>query len=531
MHAGNPDTIELALDGRNLKPESLWRIAKTALDPRTTWAIDFSADATERMQASAETVAKLVRSGRSAYGINTGFGHFAERRIPAYQLERLQSNLIRSHGCGVGQEVARDLVLALWLLRLSTLSRGFSGIRPRILGFFLALLRAGVLGCVPSRGSVGASGDLCPSAHAVLPILGEGICTRPNARREGFDRLPAAEILADLGLEPLPLGPKEGLALINGTQYTTALALKAWYEGRQLLNIANLAAAMSMEAMGAQSVLEEAVLRTHHPQTLAVGREMAAWLEGKSKGIAEDMRFLQAPYCLRCAPQVHGAVLLAIETGEATLTAELDAIGDNPLIFADGNAGEVDSCGNFHATYPARVSDSLATALTTLGSMSERRITMAMDERIALFPDRRRRAQQRPHDGASRGGQPRGRMPQPMHAGQHRFHSHQLQSGKPRADGSCCGAQGVASRRQVRNILAIELLAAAQALDLRRDFVMPPRLAAIHRKIRKQVPPLHEDRVLAPDLAAIHRMLEDPSFLDCKPAVPIPLQSFNGSCP
>lgn len=251
----------------------------------------------------AELVVKMSTADELIYGVNTGFGHFAERRIPPDQLQQLQINLIRSHACGVGEEISRDIVLALWLLRLHTISHGLSGIRPETVEFFLRLLSAGILGCVPSRGSVGASGDLAPSAHAVMIVLGEGFCTRPLITGEGFEHVRAELALAQLGLKPMPLGPKEGLVLINGTQYTTALAIKAWYQAKQLLQAANLAAAMSMEAMGgALSILDEKVLTTHHPQTLAVGREMADWLAGSaySQGARMENRFIQAPYCLRC---------------------------------------------------------------------------------------------------------------------------------------------------------------------------------------------------------------------------------------
>lgn len=524
MHTPNPaQRISLTLDGANLSPRSLWTVARTALEPEATWAIGFSPEALERMDASAKAVTDMARSGQPAYGVNTGFGHFAEHRVPVHQLQRLQGNLIRSHACGVGEEVSRDIVLAMWLLRLNTLSRGYSGIRSETLGFFLRLLEAGILGCVPSRGSVGASGDLIPSAHAVLPILGEGFCTRP-AGGVGFERVSAAGVLAELDLQPMALGPKEGLALINGTQYTTALATKAWYETVRLLEVANLAAAMSMEAMGGTlSVLDGAVLETHHPETGAAGHAMAGWLEGGRHALdaAAELRFLQAPYCLRCAPQVHGAVLLAVESAEATLAAELDAVSDNPLIFSTADGGEAHSCGNFHGIYPARVSDSLATALTILGSISERRTNMAMDDRLSGLPCFL----------TKEGGLNSGLMMAQVAAASLVSECRSLcwpasvdsiPTNCDREDqvpmGPIAGLKALRIVERVGDILAIELLAAAQALDLRGDTVMPPRLKRVHGRIREKVPFLAEDRILAPDLAAIRQMIETGALIRCNGA-------------
>jgi len=514
-----PRTLPLALDGRPLDPQTLWTLAQTALDPAARWAIHFSPAALARMQASAGVVARMSRAGQPVYGVNTGFGHFAERRIPPGQLEQLQTNLIRSHACGVGEETSRDIVLAMWLLRLDTISRGHSGIRPATVEFFLRLLRAGVLGCVPSRGSVGASGDLAPSAHAVMIVLGEGFCTRPLAGGAGFERVHAAEALAQLGMKPLPLGAKEGLVLINGTQYTTALALKAWHEAKQLLKIANLAAVMNMEAMGATlSILDEAVLRTHHPQTLTVGQEMAAWLAGiaPARDAEAERRLVQAPYCLRCAPQVHGAVLLAIESAEATLAAEIGAVCDNPLVFPELNGGEIHSCGNFHAIYPARASDNLASALATVGAIAERRINMAMDERLSGLPPFLT------EHGGLNSGMMMAQVTAAALAGECRLLAlpasvETIPTNGDREDhvsmGPAAGLKALQIAGLVRQILAIELLVAAQAMDLRRPAVMPERLGKAHRLIRQVVPFLAQDRVLAGDMAVIGKLIDGDALL------------------
>ncbi len=425
---------------------------------------------------------------------------------------------IRSHACGVGEEVSRDIVLALWLLRMHTVSQGFSGIRPETMDFCVRLLNAGVLGCVPARGSVGASGDLAPSAHAVLPVLGEGFCTRPLAAGEGFERVPAGQALAQVNLKPLQLSAKEGLVLINGTQYTTALAVKVWYEAKHLLRVANLAAAMSMEATGgALSVLDEAVLQTHHPHTLAVGREMACWLAGSifDRGAESERRFIQAPYCLRCAPQVHGAVNLAIDSAETILKAEINAVSDNPLVFPDLNEGEIHSCGNFHGICPARVSDSLASALTSLASISERRINMAMDGRLSGLPDFLIAA------GGINSGLMMVHVTATALVGECKLlcmpaSVDSISTNCGREDhvsmGPAAGLKALKVVEHVRHILAIELLVVAQALDMRGTRPLPENLARMHRLIRRHVPFLAQDRSLSADIIALSNLINDEGF-------------------
>lgn len=512
-------TIHLTLGDRQLDPGTLWEIARTAMHSDACWEIAFSSEANERMRRSAELVASMSEGDALIYGVNTGFGHFAERRIPKNQLQQLQVNLIRSHACGVGEEVSRDIVLALWLLRMHTVSQGFSGIRRETVNFCIRLLNAGILGCVPARGSVGASGDLAPSAHAVLPLLGEGFCTRPLAEGEGFERVSAEQALAQLHLNPFQLSAKEGLVLINGTQYTTALAIKVWFEARHLLRVANLAAAMSMEATGgALSVLDDAVLQTHHPETLAVGREMAGWLVGSvyGRGAEAERRFIQAPYCLRCAPQVHGAVKLAIDMAESTLAAEISAICDNPLVFSDSNDGEIHSCGNFHGIYPARVSDSLASALTSLASISERRINMAMDGRLSGLPDFLIKA------GGINSGLMMVHVTATALVGECKLlcmpaSIDSIPTNCGREDhvsmGPAAGLKALKVIEYVRQILALELMVATQALDLRGTRPLPENLARIHRLIRQHVPLVVQDRSLSADIAALTNLIYDEPFV------------------
>lgn len=491
------------------KPVELWEIARQCADSTEKVHLNFSPAAWERIARSAEFVGQLLDNGnRAIYGLNTGFGHFAEQIIEHHHLLQLQHNLIVSHSCGVGPLVPREIVFAMWLLRLNTISHGRSGINPKTLQGILRLLNAGILGLVPSRGSVGASGDLTAAAHAALPLLGEGQCSRPTDDRRGFEIVDAARALADEGLTPLILGPKEGLSLINGTQFTTVLATKAFCEASKLLHVANLAAAMSMEAMGgAGSILKENVLSTHHPHTQRVGTEIANWLTDSQylHGARLEGRFMQAPYCLRCTPQVHGAVAAELDNIETTLCDEYEVISDNPLLFPE--TGEIYSCGNFHAIYPARSCDKLASALTTLGNISERRINMAMDDHLTGLP----------RFLVENGGLNSGMMITQVTAAALVSECKSLSfpasvdsipTNCDREDhvsmGPIAGHKALSIVDHVRQILAIELLVSTQALDLRlKQVPIPPMIRKIHSLIRSHVAFLKQDRVLANDIAII----------------------------
>jgi histidine ammonia-lyase len=402
--------------------------------------------------------------------------------------------------------------MAMWLLRLHTFAKGRSGIGLDTIGAVLKLLNAGVLGLVPSRGSVGASGDLAAAAHASLVLLGEGKCSRPGHNRSEFEIVDSSRALAELGLRPLSFRPKEGLSLINGGHFTAALATKAWYEAGKLLRTANLAAAMNMEAMGgAGAALEESILATHHPHTGLVGREMAHWLEGSQflHGAREDNRFFQAPYCLRCAPQVHGAVAAELDGVENTLRDDYEAISDNPLVFAETE--EIHSCGNFHAIYAARASDKLASAITTLGSISERMINMAMDERLSGLPGFLI------HNGGFNSGLMMVQVTAAALVSECKSlcfpaSVDSIPTNCDREDhvsmGPIAGHKALAVVEHVRNILAIELLVAAQALDLRGARVqMPPAIRRVHSRLREHVDFVERDRVLSPDIESINRLI------------------------
>jgi histidine ammonia-lyase len=516
-HSVTVETTTIVLDGQRLEPEQVQRWAAKALDPKAGVAIELTPGARDRIDKSAHFISKVAYGPTSVYGVNTGFGSFAETPVPPDRLGELQRNLIVSHAVGVGDELPRDLVLAMWLLRLNTMCQGRSGVRLATVERALTLLQHGILASVPSRGSVGASGDLAPSAHAVLPLLGEGSCSRPRRDGRGFERVSAATALADLGLVPSEFGPKEGLALINGTQLTTALAIRAWDRAVQVWHAANLSAAMLMQALGgAFSTLEEGVLATHHPATAVAGKEMAAWLVGGSDldGAAADKRFIQAPYSMRCAPQVHGAVWDELHRGGETVAQETRVVSDNPLVFAD--AERVVSAGNFHAIYPARVSDRISSAMATLGSISERRTNLAMDERLTGLP----------RFLVADGGLNSGMMMLQVTAAALVSEAKTLAvpasidsipTNCDREDhvsmGPLAGLKALQGIERVRDIVAIELIVAAQALDMGALGRMGPRLAEAHRRIRCVVPFLSHDRVMAGDISEVAALIESGALL------------------
>lgn len=494
----------------SLTPQTLWAAAQRCAVNGLPQEITIDESAWQRCERASQAVDGIVRTGRIVYGINTGFGRFAECAVDAEQLAELQRNLVLSHAAGVGDEAAREVVMAMWLLRLRTLLRGHSGVRPATVRQMIRILQAGVLGCVPVRGSVGASGDLAPGAHAALTMLGLGPCTYLDASGivQGGE---AGEVLAKLGLEPIMLAPKEGLSLINGTHLTTALAIQLWHITSRLLRTANLTTAIIMEATGGiGTVLESAVLRTHHRETERVGDDLRHWLaKSDSHHDARDSgRFSQAPYCLRCAPQVHGAVLRELRTTYETLHGEMDAIGDNPLLFPEEDL--VASCGNFHAIYPARVCDTLASALANLAVIAERRINMLMDSRLSGLP----------MFLVANGGLNSGFMM--AHVSAAALASEAKMNAMPasvdsiptncdREDHVSMGPHAALKALRVadlvQKVLAIELMTGMQALEMREGRDIPPLLLPIHERVRARVHFLERDAALSPLIAACEEML------------------------
>jgi histidine ammonia-lyase len=494
------ESYSLKLGARPLRLAELRRVfagpARVSIDPTAAAAV---------REAHAVTL-RLASGDAPAYGINTGFGLLARTRIPPAQRTLLQRNIILSHSAGVGPPLDDAIVRLTMVLKLSSLLQGFSGVSAELTQFLERLINAGLYPCVPAQGSVGASGDLAPLAHLSLAVLGLG-----NIRRHG-ELLPATEALAQEGLAPLNLGPKEGLALLNGTQVSTALALAGLFELEDVFAGAVVSGMLSLDALqGSDAPFDPRIhhLRGHSGQARVaqVYRELVV-----GSGIRESHREctrVQDPYSLRCQPQVMGACLDLITTQAGTLLTEANAVTDNPLIFPE--SGEVLSGGNFHAEPVAFAADILALACAEIGSLSERRIALLIDPNMSsglppfLAPD----------SGVNSGFM----MAQVTAAAlvaENRMLCHpasidSIPTSANQEDHVSMATHG--ARRLITmtgnalNIVAIELLAAAQGVDLRAPLKTSLALAAAHGALRQDVPFALSDRLLAPDIEAAARIV------------------------
>jgi histidine ammonia-lyase len=359
----NPGSVTLA------ELRAIWEGAPVQLAETGWTAID----------EAAASVGRILESGRTVYGVNTGFGILAQTRIPAERLAELQTNLILSHSVGLGDPLDPRIVRLVMILKVIGLARGHSGVRRELVERILALVAADALPVIPSQGSVGASGDLAPLAHMSAALLGEGDIIL------GGERLHASEALKYLDLEPLALGPKEGLALINGTQVSTAIALDVLFTAERLFGAALVAGALSVDALKGSAAPFDARLSAARgqPGQIDVARALRGLLAGSGITAShEDCGKVQDPYSFRCQPQVMGASLDLIRNAARTLEIEANAVSDNPLLFGD----EAISGGNFHAQPVAFAADILAIALCEIGSLSERRLAILVDPKLSGLP-------------------------------------------------------------------------------------------------------------------------------------------------
>jgi len=506
----------ITLNGENLTIKELYSFSQRALDPKAKYKIVIDESAHGRVKAAEDFLHKLAHSGDTVYGLNTGFGYFAKTRINEADIETLQHNIIRSHACGVGEELPRDLVMMLWLILLNSVCRGHRGLALAKLQSITKMLEAGILGCVPARGSVGASGDLAPTAHAVLATLGEGECSAPQGGQ--FVRMASEDALKAHKIAPLKLGPKEGLCLINGTQLTAAMAVKLWEEGTKLTQTANLAVAMIIEGLRASHhMTDEPLLReSRQLGTWECGQAIAGWLGGDteiSKSHANCDR-VQDSYSLRCAPQVHGMVWDELAHARGIIEREINATTDNPLLFPEREL--VIHGGNFHAIYPARVCDHIGAALATLASISERRINTAMrSEKSGL-----------PAFLIENGGLNSGFMMVQTTAAALVSECKSLcfpssvdsiPTNNDQEDhvsmGPGAGLKALQIVKHVHYVLAIELMVAAQGLDMIKPLHTSPQLEKVKAKIREHVPYLDKDRILSKDIEAVHMLVKNGALL------------------
>jgi histidine ammonia-lyase len=455
----------------------------------------------ERLEARA-------MEGDPVYGVNTGFGDLARVRIPQDQLRVLQERLVMSHAAGVGEPLPSEAVRGMLLLRANALAKGFSGVRAELVDFLLDLLNQDLLPVVPSRGSVGASGDLAPLAHLALPVIGRG-----RLRFEGEEML-AAEGLRRCGLAPVGLEPKEGLALINGTQAMSSLLALAVLEVRRQVKVADLVGALSAEALlGTDTPFQARIheLRPHPGQKASAAN---LWYLMRDSGLRESHRQhdprVQDPYSVRCMPQVHGAVRDVLRDAERRLEIEMNAVTDNPLVFAEDD--EILSGGNFHGEPIAMAADSLAVAAAELGSISERRTDKLTDAVFSGLPPFLT------EEPGLNSGFMIGQVTAAALVSENKTLAHpasvdSIPTSAEKEDHVSMGMWAALKLGQVvRNvdrILGIELLAAAQGIDLRRPLQPGPHLQRLHESIRVLVPRWEEDRELGPDLAIAEAFLVD----------------------
>lgn len=466
----------------------------------------------EKIEAAYQVVREVVDSQRTVYGINTGFGSLANQTISTSNLKRLQSNIVLSHACGTGELLPDKTVALILLLKINSLARGFSGVRLELIEALLALYNKAVYPCIPTKGSVGASGDLVPLAHLALPLLGVG-----EVRYQG-KIMSAEEGLVIAGLKPVELAPKEGLALLNGLQVSAALCMQALSVTEQLFEIAVIAGSLSVDAAcGSDVPFDDRihVARGHEAQR-QVARQYRTLLAGSE--IRESHRHcerVQDPYSLRCQPQIMGAVLHQMQFVSDTLQIEANAVSDNPLVFAD--QGDILSGGNFHGEIIAMAADNLALAIAEMGANAERRIALLIDKNFSGLPAFL------VQEGGLNSGFMIAHVTAAACASDNKAlaHPHSVDSLPTSAnqEDHVSMATNAARRLQVMNdntatILAIELLAACQGLEFHKPLKTSPSLDKIYQKVREVVEPYDCDRYFAPDIAIIKEKLLNGDFLN-----------------
>jgi histidine ammonia-lyase len=489
---------KIQIDGEHLTLDQLYQAALERVE------VEVARSAHERMNASRALVERFIDSNTAVYGVNTGFGRLASVRISREQIRQLQLNLVRSHACGVGTPLSEAETRAMLVLRANAIAKGFSGVRPLVAETLCEMLNRGVHPVIPSQGSVGASGDLAPLAHLAQVAIGEGEAVYQGRPIAGGEAMRAA------GIAPLALGAKEGLALLNGTQGMLALLALALRDAQIAVDAADVAAALSLDALrGSPAAFDQRVAGV---RPFAGHATTARNLERLNRGseIRESHRSaekdprVQDPYSLRCAPQVHGAVRDALSQISATVEIELNSATDNPLVFAD--SGEVISGGNFHGQPLAMAVDQLAIALATLGGISERRTEQMTNPQTSGLPAFLTR-----EAGVNSGFMilqvAAAALASEMKA---LAVPHSVDSIPTSANQEDYVSMGMAGARRLqpmlanlRNILAIELLAACQGLDLLAPLRTGIEAQKAYDLVRSLSKTVEADRSLAPDIEAV----------------------------
>ncbi len=470
------------------------------------------ASAAKAVAAGHALLAKAARGNDAIYGVNTGFGKLASVRIPADRLAELQVNIVRSHCAGVGEPLPASIVRLVLGLKLASLAHGASGVQPAITALLEAMLEREVLPVVPSQGSVGASGDLAPLAHLAAVMIGEGEAVHAG------ERMPGGAALARAGLSPVALGPKEGLALLNGTQVSTALALAGLFAIENAFGAALVTGAMSVDAAAGADTPFDARIQTLRGQpgqidTAAVLRALMADSEIRRSHLADDPR-VQDPYSLRCQPQVMGAALDVLRAASAMLEREANGVTDNPLVMAD--TGEVLSGGNFHAEPVAFAADMLALAAAETGNLSQRRCAMLVDPVLSGLP-----AFLIPKPGLNSGFMV-AEVASAAIASENRMRAapastDTIPTSANQEDHVSMAAHGarrlLPMAENLAAIVGIEALMAAQGIELRKPLSPGPRVATALARVRAHSAFLETDRVLAGEMAAVAAEIASGAFL------------------
>lgn len=472
--------------------------------------VELAADARAAVQKSALVVNKVIADGRTVYGLNTGFGQLAQVHIDQRDLEKLQDNLIKSHAVGVGKNIDEDCTRLLMVCKLVGLTRGVSGVTPELVEQLAALINAEIYPCIPEKGSVGASGDLAPLAHMAGTLLGYGEVIRHGKRQS------AAAALADVGLQPIRLRPKEGLALLNGTQVSTALALAAAFRTENILAAALVAGAMAVDAIKGSDTPFDPRIQAVRGQAgqVAVARMLRSLLENSEiRESHEECGKVQDPYSIRCQPQVVGACLDVLRHVMSVLQVEANAVTDNPLVFAADD--EILSGGNFHAEPVAFAADYLALAIAEIGAMSERRLALMTDANLSGLPAFLVK------EGGLNSGFMMAQVTAAALASENKSLAHpasvdSLPTSANQEDHVSMAT--FAGRRlhtmidNVADIIAIELLAAAQGIEFHRPKKSSPVIEDVIAELREISPRYEEDRSLSSDIRRVAAIVDQGAY-------------------
>ncbi|TKU11960.1 histidine ammonia-lyase [Citrobacter sp. wls828] len=478
--------------------------------------LSLDAGAIDAINASVACVNNIVAEGRTAYGINTGFGLLAQTRIATEDLQNLQRSLVLSHAAGVGEALDDAMVRLIMVLKINSLARGFSGIRLSVIEALIALVNAEVYPLIPAKGSVGASGDLAPLAHMSLTLLGEG-----KARWQG-EWLPATEALKKAGLEPITLEAKEGLALLNGTQASTAFALRGLIEAQELFASATVCGALTTEAvLGSRRPFDARIHAARGQRGQIDAATLYRHVLTDTSALSQshhNCEKVQDPYSLRCQPQVMGACLTQMRQVMDVLLVEANAVSDNPLVFAE--EGDVISGGNFHAEPVAMAADNLALAIAEIGSLSERRIALMMDKHMSQLPPFLVK------NGGVNSGFMIAQVTAAALASESKAlaHPHSVDSLPTSANQEDHVSMAPAAGRRLwemaantRGVIAVEWLAACQGIDLREGLTSSPLLEQARQALREQVAHYTQDRFFAPDIECATELLAQGALLHLVP--------------